>query len=124
MKKNVKLISVILLTALYCLAMGAVTQSLVTYTADNTGTSNEVQLSYNKSNNSFFQTLQTENTIDIPSNTNVPSDFKNPFQNFLSPTIAIAQTTEVLYSKHINTSLNFLIQLKKSSLLYPFHFFW
>ncbi|AIM61089.1 hypothetical protein [Cellulophaga lytica] len=125
MKKTVNFISTFLLTTLYCLAMGVVTNSLASYNAEDISTAKEVQFSYNASNNFFLQSSQTENVVSIPSNnSNYPSNLKNLFQSFLTPsTYATPHNTLSLSSNYQSTYINFLAQLKKLKLIFPFHYF-
>ncbi|WKB80434.1 hypothetical protein QYR09_11800 [Cellulophaga lytica] len=125
MKKTVNFISAFLLTALYCLAIGIVTNSLANYSVEDTSTAKEVQFSYKASNNFFIQSSQTENVVSIPSNnSNYPSNLKDLFQSFLAlSTYATPHNTLSLSSNYHNTYINFLVQFKKLKLMFPFHNF-
>ncbi|TVZ10575.1 hypothetical protein JM80_3127 [Cellulophaga sp. RHA_52] len=105
--------------------MGVVTNSLASYNAEDISTAKEVQFSYNASNNFFIQSSQTENVVSIPgNNSNYPSNLKNLFQSFLTPnTYATPHNTLSLSSNYQSTYINFLAQLKKLKLIFPFHYF-
>ncbi|MDO6490687.1 MAG: hypothetical protein ABJD66_02000 [Cellulophaga sp.] len=125
MKKTVKFIGALLLTTLYCLAIGVVTQSLASYNVEEISTAKEVQFSYNASNNFFTQTSQTENIVDIPSNnSNFPSTLKDIFKNFIASNTSASQHSILsLNSNYYSTYINFLVQFKKLKLIFPFHYF-
>ena len=122
MKKSVRILSVLLLTAIYCYAIGTVNVSFVS--ADSKGTLHTEQEKYtlNVANQLFCPTSQTENSVSSPTQLPIPS-LKKPFD----PQWAAKKAAELLFGiefyQYSRVSLNFLIECRKADLLFPFHYF-
>jgi hypothetical protein len=71
----------------------------------------------------FCETSQLESSVNNYTSAPVPN-FKNPTNGVW----AIFKTTEQLfestYSQYTRISRNFLIQHRKTDLIFPFHYFW
>lgn len=123
MKSRSRILSVVFLTAIYCFAIGVVTKSVAhSNFQSNSFASQELYFS-DFSTKLFCHTSQSESSVNNNINQPVPS-FKNSFKGLL----ALAKTKELLFesvfSQYNNISRNFLIQYRKSDIIFPFHYFW
>lgn len=123
MKKQIRILSVFILTAIYCAAIGSVNASL-----NYSNFSEDTSISKEKvftaiSVDIFSEAIQPESSVN--NYNNLPTQgFKNSFNEFWG----ILKTTENLFltrfSQYTNTSINFLILHRKKDLIFPFHYFW
>jgi hypothetical protein len=122
-KNSIRILGVVFLTAIYCFAIGVVTKSLAHSDFNINSTTSQEQYFSDFSTKLFCHTSQSESSVNNYINQPVPS-FKNPFNGLW----AIAKTTEQLFetafSQYTNISRNFLIQHRKSDIIFPFHYFW
>jgi hypothetical protein len=122
-KNNIRILSVVLLIAIYCFAMGVVTKPLTHSIFHSNTTTSQEQYFSDFSTKLFCHTSPSESLVNNYINQPVPS-FKNPFNGLW----AIAKTTEQLFetafSQYTNISRNFLIQHRKTDIIFPFHYFW
>lgn len=123
MKNSVRILSVLLLTAIYCYAIGTVDASFTS--ADSKGTLHTEQEKYNLNVASqlFCPTSQTENSVSSPSQLPTPSIEKQYNQQWAAIKAA-EQLFETEFHHYSQVSRNFLILCRKVDLLFPFHHFW
>lgn len=123
MKKSVRTWSAAFLVAIYCLAVGAVTESL--WRSDfsgNPASAHEHVLS-DFSAKLFSHTSQSESSVNISGNLPAPC-FKNLASDLWAIIKASGQRIETAYSLYLTHSGNMLINYRKSDRIFPFHYFW
>lgn len=118
-----KILSVVFLTAIYCFAIGVVTQSLAHANFKDKSASSQEKIISEISSKLFYHTSQTESSLN---SFNIFSfkNFKNPFIVF-SP--LVINTEELFcseFSQYFSFSRNILIKYRKSDMIFPFHYFW
>ena len=123
MKSSIKILSIVALTAIYCFAIGVVTKSLTYSDFQSHSTTPQEQYFSDFSTKLFCQTSQSESSVNNYNNLPVPS-FKNPFSGLWAITKTTEQLFKTAFSQYTNISRNFLIQHRKSDIIFPFHYFW
>jgi hypothetical protein len=122
-KNKIKKLSVLILAAIYCFAIGFVTKSLNYSDFGNKQQASQESSFTVFSSKLFCHTSQSESSVNIFNNLPA-SSFKNPFSGLW----AISNTTEQLFktafSQYANIARNFLIQHRKTDIIFPFHYFW
>lgn len=120
-KRTIQIVQIFFLLALYCFALGANHSYAFTSDQINSDTQNEGKFS-SLSSNLYCLSSPSENTA-------------NNFTNFQFPTLknqnngqwAFAKIFEELfvsrYYQYQSFSIRFLIQLRKTSFIFPFHYF-
>lgn len=123
MKNSVRILSVLLLTAVYCYALGTVNGSFVS--TDKKGALHTEQEKYTMAvaKQLFCHTSQTENSLSSPTQLPVPS-LKKPFDSDWAVIKAAEHFFETKFYQYSRVSRNFLIQYRKADHLFPFHYFW
>lgn len=118
--KVIRILSIILLTALYCFTIGIDTKSLI---GSDIQTNNQENHCLTISTLFSPFTSETENSLHHFNNIPSPS-----FNNLLVGSWAITKTTErhyeSIFSQYTGFSINFLIHHRKSDIMFPFHYFW
>lgn len=122
MKNWIRIASVVFFTAIYCFAMGAVTEARVH--VDPTAASSSKEKVISELSAKFYShTAPTE--IASSNFNNLPTEnFKNPLAPFDVPFKAQEQGYEARSSQYISRSQNVLIHVRKSDTIFPFHYFW
>lgn len=123
MKNNIRILSVVFLTAIYCFAKGVVTKSLAHSDFHSNTTTSQEQYFSDFSTKLFCHTSQSESSVNNYINQPVPS-FKNPFNGLGEISKTTEQLFETAFSQYTNISRNFLIQHRKTDIIFPFHYFW
>jgi len=123
MNSNLRFACISFLTTIYCFAIVVVIKS-VTF-SDFQGNSNTTQEQYFSefSTKLFSHTLQSESSVNNTNNLPTPN-FKNPFNGIWAITKTTERLFETAYSQYTNISKNFLIQYRKTDIIFPFHYFW
>ena len=123
MKNKIRILSAVVLTAIYCFAVGAVKESLTYSDFQSNSTTSQEQYFSDFSTKLFCLTSQTESSVSNINNLPAPN-----FKNSINELWTIAKTTEQLFetafSQYTNISRNFLIQHRKTDIIFPFHYFW
>ena len=123
MKNSVKILSVIILVAFYSYSIGVMNTS--PKITDNYGIPKSEKKFYfsDISANPFIYTLQKESSVNNYNNlsaSNIKLLFNNPW--------TVIKTTKHLFDstfiQHIHISTNFLIQYRKTVIIFPFNYFW
>jgi len=122
-KDSIRILSVVFLTTIYCFAIGAVTKSFAHSDFHSNSTTSQEQYFSDFSTKLFCHTSQSESSVNNYNNQPVPS-FKNPFKEFWAIAKTIEQFFETAFSQYTNISRNFLIQHRKTDIIFPFHYFW
>jgi len=122
-KNSIRILSVVFLTAIYCFAIGVVTKSLAHSDFNSNSTTSQEQYFSDFSTKLFCHTSQSESSVNNYINQPVPS-FKNPFNGLWAISKTTEQLFETAFSQYTNISRNFLIQDRKSDIIFPFHYFW
>lgn len=120
MKSSVRISSVLLLTAIYCFTIGIVTKPLV-YSAIQT--TNHEKYFPSISTILFLHTPKTESSVNNFNNFPAPG-IKNLYDGLWALTKTTEQFYEAAFTQYTGFSRNFLIQLQKTSIIFPFHYFW
>jgi len=122
-KNGIRILSVVFLTAIYCFAAGVVTESLTHSDFQSNPITAHERFFSDFTTKLFCHTSQSESSVNNYNKRPV-SNFRNPFSGIW----AVAETTERLFetafSQYTNISRNFLIQHRKTSIIFPFHYFW
>jgi hypothetical protein len=125
-KTKIRILSVVLLTAIYCYAIGIATATSTQANPQYYSTTSEKEYCLDFSTKLFYHTSQYESSVDNCNN-QPTLNIKNPF-GFFNALWAHAKTTEQLFesviTQYINIAKNLLIRYRKSDLIFPFHYFW
>lgn len=123
MKKLISIIGLILLTAIYCHAMGAVTKALLHIDAQQTSTASQEQFISDLSSKLFYHTTKSESSV---SNYNsLPSKIvKTGFSGLWTSLKKPEQLYKSAFTQYATFSTNLLIEHRKTILIFPFHYFW
>jgi hypothetical protein len=122
-KSSFRILSVVFLTAIYCFAIGVVTKSFAHSDFKDYPTSSQEKIISDFSTKLFCHTSQSESSVNNINNLPAPS-FKNPFNGLWAITKTTEQLFETAFSQYTNISRNFLIQHRKTDIIFPFHYFW
>jgi len=122
-KNSIRIFSAGFLIAIYCFAIGVVTKSLVNSDFHSNSATLHEQYFSDFSTKLFCLTSQPESSVNNYINQLVPS-YKNPFNGFWAIPKITEQLFETAFSLYTNISKNFLIQHRKSDIIFPFHYFW
>ena len=68
-------------------------------------------------------TSQSESSVNNFNNFPAPG-FKNLFDGLWAITKTTEQFYEAVFSQYTSFSINFLIQHRKTDIIFPFHYFW
>jgi len=122
-KNSIRILSVFFLTAIYCFAISVVTKSLTHSDFHSNSTTSQEQYFSDFSTKLFCHTSQSESSTNNYINQPVPS-FKNPFNGLWAIAKITEQIFETAFSQYTHISRNFLIQHRKTDIIFPFHYFW
>ena len=121
MKKALKHSGLILLTAIYCFALSLVGNSSYHNGFDGNFGNKEQKYSLNASSNIFWHTSETS----VNSQSKIPVvGFKNLIDDYNTIITSKGQFLKTCFSHFERSSISFLINLRNSELLFPFHTFW
>jgi hypothetical protein len=123
MKKNIRILSVIFLTVIYCFAIVAVANSLTHSDNPNNPISSQENIISDFSVKLFYQTSQSESSGNSFKNLPV-LNFKNPFTGLWAIIKITEQFLETEFSQYKYFARNILINHRKSDIIFPFHYFW
>lgn len=123
MKNSVRILGVVILTAIYCFMATAVSNPPVIYGYENHQKTNQEQYLAVISIDFFCHTLQSENWVNSFNNFPV-TYFKNSYDKHFSITKSIEKLFESEFSRYRRFSINFLIEHRKSDIIFPSHYFW
>jgi hypothetical protein len=112
----------VILTAIYCFAIGAVNNPLSHSDFSNSTSYQEKAIS-DFSANLLYPTSQSESSVNNYNNLPAPS-FKNSNNRLSAISNTSEQLFETAFSQYTNISRNFLIHNRKTDILFPFHYFW
>lgn len=123
MKNFNRIIAALVLTIIYCFAIVVVSNSHASTNVHGPIKSEKVNYFSEVSTNILSHTSTQESSLKKFNN--FPAlNFKYPFSGIWG----IIKTTEDLYrceySQYAYASINFLIEYRKSDLIFPFHYFW
>lgn len=122
MRNRVKIASVVFLVAIYCFAMGAVTEARASVDLNTRSAVKEKvisELSQNLYGHHVTSEITVGNVVQLPS-----ENAKNTLPLFVVPFKACKQRFEAQFSQYVSSSNNVLIHYRKSDFIYPFHYFW
>lgn len=123
MKSNIKTLNVVFLTAIYCFAIVFVAKTVAHFDFKDISTSSQEKITSDFSTKLFCHTSQSESSVNNINNLPTPN-LKKPFNGLWVITKTIEQLFETAFSQYTNISRNFLIQHRKSDIIFPFHYFW
>ena len=122
MKNSNRILGVIILCAIYFFAISAISHSSVSSSYEDYQPTEQKQHHAKISNGIFYHDSQLESSVkgfdDFP-----PQNLKN-FFNGSFVTKSIERVLEVQFTQYRCFSINFLIQYRKSDIIFPFHYFW
>jgi hypothetical protein len=119
---SVRILGVTILTVIYCFAVSVTNLPISSDYGNHQNTEQERYL-VTISNSLFCDTSQSESSVNSFNNFSLPN-FKNPFSEQWATTKAREKSFETEFTQYLNFSLNFLIQHRKSNIIFPFHYFW
>jgi hypothetical protein len=123
MKKSVRIVGVAILAAIFCFSASLVSSSPI-HSADQNQLTIEQEQSLAVISSSFsFHQSQSENSVNSFQKIPVPN-FKRFSDKHWSITQFYDQLFESKFVQYCNSSRSFLIQLQKSDIIFPFHYFW
>lgn len=123
MKKQIRILSVFILTAIYCAAIGNVNASFNYSDFSKSTSKSKEKIITAISVDIFSEAIQTENSVN--NYNNLPTQgFKNSFNEFWAITKASENLFLTRFSQYTNISINFLILHRKKDIIFPFHYFW
>jgi hypothetical protein len=120
---SIRILGVVFLTAIYSFAIGVVTKSLAHSDFNINSTTSQEQCFSEFSIKFFCHTSKFESSVNNYINQTVPC-FKNPFNGLWAIAKTTEQLFEIAFSQYTNISRNFLIEYRKSDIIFPFHYFW
>jgi hypothetical protein len=123
MKGSVRIMGVVFLTAIYCYAMGVVTESYTHPGNPHQPASPEKKLIAEFSSKQLCHTAQTENDASDTNHLSAPG-YKNPLAGFGALAKAKELLLEASFSRYSSFAMNILIKYRKSDIVFPFHYFW
>lgn len=123
MKRTGRILSVMLLTAIYCFAMSVVTKSIAQDEIQHAQSSEKEECYSASLSNPFIHTSQVESLVKSVHDSSVRS-FKIKFTGLSLISRITEQLSLTEFSQYINSSRNFLIQHRKADMIFPFHYFW
>ncbi len=123
MKSNLRSISVVFLTAIYCFSLGIVTKSFAHSDFQHESTVSQEKFIADLSLKQFCHTSQSESSINNYNKLPTPN-FKNLFTGFWGIIKSSEQFFDAEFSQYKIFSRNNLINYRKSDIIFPFHYFW
>lgn len=123
MNKSGRFFWVILLSAIYFFAIGIYLKSPVQSDIQHSQTTAQAKLFSIAYSDLFCQPSQSESSVNNFTNFTTPS-FTNKFNKHWAISKIPNLLVETKFSQYTTFSINFLIQHRKSNLIFPFHYFW
>lgn len=122
-KSSIRLLIIVSLLAVYCFAIGRFNPTHNFY--DTSREQNSAAENYYSefSTKYFCHTSQTEYSLS-DSNKLPDLRFKNPFAGVVTDNKVSAQLVVAYFKQYTNASRNFLVQHRKTDVIFPFHYFW
>jgi len=122
-KNNIRILSVIILAAIYCFAIGADIKSHTHSDFNNFMSSSHGKVISDISENLFCHTSSSENSVNNYSNPPQPN-----CQNKFTGLWAILKSNEQQYitafSQYTTFTRTILLKHRKSDIIFPFQYFW
>lgn len=123
MKDRIRLHFVVLLTMLYCFAIGTINVSPAFPGFQDTGSASEIERISVWSSKLYCQTSPSESSIN--NNNNLPA---KPHKTQFAGSWAILKVSNQLFetelTQYSELTRNVLIKFRKSDLIFPFQYFW
>lgn len=123
MKNWTKILGVALLTVIYFFGVSFASNSHLSSDYGTQETTDQEQYQTTFSTSLFCHTSQSENLVNSFNSIAFPN-FKNPFSELSGTNKAIEHFFSVAFTQYDHFLIHFLIQHRKSEILYPFHYFW
>lgn len=123
MKNTIKILSAVVLIAIYCFAINTATKSINHSNFQHNSNSTQEKYFSDLSTKFFCHTSPPESLVENYNN-QPNSSFKNPFNGLWVKIKTTEQLFKTTFSQYINFSINFLIQHRKTDIIFPFHYFW
>ncbi|MBT33194.1 MAG: hypothetical protein CMO01_26330 [Thalassobius sp.] len=123
MKEKFRVFGAIILTTIYCFAVGAVAYSPVNSDLTENTKAKPTKYSAAVSSKLAFHTAQVENSIDTFFEFSTPT-FKKTFDEFWYIANSVEHLFEAEFIQYERFSLGFLINYRKTDIIFPFHYFW
>ncbi len=125
MKKNLRIVSLLSIVALYSSIMSLCSSSLFSQSIDNSKQINPTNQQYYffSSSNAHNQIAEKESSVSFCSNIPI-TIIKNSFKNLSATAKAIEQFFFSTYSQYSFFSQYLLIRLLQTDIVFPFHYFW
>lgn len=122
-KNSIRKLGVLVLTAIYCFAIGVVTAPVIH--SQNQSTKKTAQEKYfsDITSNLFFHTSPSESSVNSYTSFIAPV-FKNSSVSLGAIESAKELLFEAKFSQYTILSESFLISYRKSDIIFPFHYFW
>lgn len=120
MKNSIRILGATVLLAIYCFAISVVTTSL---SRSQFQKIDQDKYFSNVTSNLYFHTSPSESSVNNFTNFASPV-FKNVYTGLWAIVKAIEHVSEAEFSQYTITSGNFLINYRKSDIIFPFHYFW
>ena len=123
MKNGIRITGIILISLLYCYATGRVNAYSGDWASEKNTASNQVFYSQANSVSKFYHVLQSKISVNTLNN-NLPSPGEKQFNDFYC---AIKHKERFLFSKITRILFRdsgIFIFFPKTSIIFPFHYFW
>lgn len=122
MKNSIRILGVFTLIAAYCLVVGSVTNTFLSSNYSDQNSQQEQYLSV-FTNSLLSHTSPSERLVKVPNTFSVRS-IKNLPQAKWGLDYRIAILWEITFTQCCSDAILFWIQIRKSGIIFPFHFFW
>ncbi|MCB0481889.1 MAG: hypothetical protein KDC83_10685 [Flavobacteriales bacterium] len=125
MKNSIRILGATILAVVYCLALGIATvapASIAGHGHQTTSQQQDQSLS-TFSNHLYCHTTPTTGSVNSLNIFSLP-EFKNPFFHPLSIAQLAEQSFGIAVGQCCDFFIAFLIQNRKSDIIFPFHYFW
>ncbi|UZR97105.1 hypothetical protein [Chondrinema litorale] len=123
MKEKFRIFSAITLTTIYCFAVGAVAYSPVNSDFNENNKGEHAKYAASVSSKLAYHTSQVENSVDTFFEFSTPT-FKKTFDELWLIANSVAHLFEAEFIQYEKFSLGFLINYRKTDIIFPFHYFW
>lgn len=123
MKNSIRILSSLLLTAIYCCAIAIVTTAFTAVDSQNATDTQQQKYSATVSNNLLYHNIQSESSINSFVNLSDPS-LKDTFNIIVGITVQTSKLVKATFSQYTNFSRNLRIRYRKTDLIFPSHYFW
>lgn len=123
MKNKIRILSIVIFTAIYCTAIGLVTKDYTYSNSPNNHYTTQHNLTSDVSSPLFLHTSIAQSSIASINNPTAPHFGKSNTGHWAIGT-SIEQIFSAVFSQYLSYWRNTLIPYRKSDILYPFHYFW